>query len=181
MPIRSPVPVYVIPALMAVGAAAALGGATLGEAVGASAPVDRGIGTGRPEKLYDGSYGTAFADNPHPDQYALVTPEGRFETGELSTRGLYSQDRFGGPARFMDPLPGENGASDIDLAAYDAQDHPDITRYSRAQDPAQAVEAAGLATVQDDDDASTEGDAGTADLAAPNVTVIRVSQAQPST
>ncbi|ANY21251.1 hypothetical protein A6F68_02761 [Tsuneonella dongtanensis] len=29
-----------------------------------------------------------------PDQYAIVTPAGRFEVGELSTRGLYAQQRF---------------------------------------------------------------------------------------
>jgi hypothetical protein len=33
------------------------------------------------------------------DQYALVTPQGRVEVGELRDRGLYSQARFGGAWR----------------------------------------------------------------------------------
>ncbi|MGN6496467.1 MAG: hypothetical protein ACTHK5_03890 [Tsuneonella sp.] len=39
----------------------------------------------------------AYARDAAPvDQYALVTPQGRFEVGELRDRGLYSQQRFGG-------------------------------------------------------------------------------------
>lgn len=30
-----------------------------------------------------------------PDHYAMITPQGRIEAAELSTRGLYSQRRFG--------------------------------------------------------------------------------------
>ncbi|MXO76071.1 hypothetical protein GRI40_12680 [Altererythrobacter aerius] len=42
-----------------------------------------------------------------PDHYAMTTPEGRIEAGELSTRGLYAQARFGWREEF--PPPGEPG------------------------------------------------------------------------
>jgi len=40
-----------------------------------------------------------------PDQYAMNTPEGRIEIPELSTRGLYSQQRFGWRQASYEPPP----------------------------------------------------------------------------
>lgn len=38
---------------------------------------------------------TGQRDAALPDHYPIVTPTGRVEVGELSTRGLYAQQRFG--------------------------------------------------------------------------------------
>ncbi len=40
-----------------------------------------------------------------PDHYAMVTPQGRIEAAELSTRGLYSQRRFGWDTAEYDTQP----------------------------------------------------------------------------
>lgn len=40
-----------------------------------------------------------------PDHYALTTPEGRVEVAELSTRGLYAQQRFGWREASYEPPP----------------------------------------------------------------------------
>ncbi len=40
-----------------------------------------------------------------PDHYAMITPQGRIEAAELSTRGLYSQRRFGWNTAQYDTLP----------------------------------------------------------------------------
>lgn len=40
-----------------------------------------------------------------PDHYALQTPAGRFQVGELSTRGLYAQRRFGWRDAAWTPSP----------------------------------------------------------------------------
>ena len=74
--------------------AGAVGGATTN-----TTPIQRGgIGSEMlPERYFafDAS-DTGLAKAPAlPDHYPVRTPEGRIEVAELSTRGLYSQQRFG--------------------------------------------------------------------------------------
>lgn len=73
--------------------AGAVGGATTN-----TDPIQRGgIGS---EMLPERSFAfdpadDGMPDEAPPDQYAMITPQGRVEIAELSTRGLYSQQRFG--------------------------------------------------------------------------------------
>jgi len=62
-------------------------------------PIQRGgIGMeeiNRPALAFDPS-DTGLSDQVAlPDQYAMTTPDGRIEVAELSTRGIYSQRRYG--------------------------------------------------------------------------------------
>ncbi len=59
----------------------------------------------RPEIAFDAG-DTGLSDQVAlPDHYALRTPEGRFEVGELSNRGLYAQRRFGWRDATWSPPP----------------------------------------------------------------------------
>ena len=62
-------------------------------------PIQRGgIGMeeiNRPALAFDPSDGGLSEQVALPDHYAMNTPDGRVEIAELSTRGIYSQRRFG--------------------------------------------------------------------------------------
>lgn len=87
---------------MAVGAfAVALAGAITGASINTT-PIHDSIGGLTIASLHPApaSSPADYARVAAPvDQYALVTPQGRFEVGELRDRGLYSQARFGGEWR----------------------------------------------------------------------------------
>ena len=163
-----------IPAFLAVVGAAALGGATLGGTVGTSGMVDRGIGTGAPEKFYTAGNSMTLADQGnHPDQYAIVTPEGRFGTGELSSRGLYSQARFATDAYFVDDFdpahyPGDE-AFTVDLADHTPADEVEVHRGSdRAEQPRPEVICAA-------DSAGMQNSDPDADEAAPAIAILSLN------
>ncbi|MFA9199973.1 MAG: hypothetical protein ACEQR8_02120 [Cypionkella sp.] len=54
-----------------------------------------GVGSGLlPRASLAFAYSAPQAPPPLPDHYAMDTPEGRVEAGELASRGLYAQQRF---------------------------------------------------------------------------------------
>ena len=48
---------------------------------------------------------SGISDAALPDHYPMVTSNGKVEVAELSTRGLYSQQRFGWRSASYDPEP----------------------------------------------------------------------------
>ena len=94
---RSTIPLHKLPAALAMVAAIACGGAVLGENVGRSEIISRHGERTAPIADYRASDAAApRIRDAVPDQYAITTPQGRYEVGELAQRGLYSQARFGG-------------------------------------------------------------------------------------
>jgi hypothetical protein len=79
-------------------ALASIGGVVSGATINTRLIQHGGVGTeeiNRPAIAFDAS-DTGLSDQVAlPDHYALNTPAGRFEVGELSNRGLYAQRRFG--------------------------------------------------------------------------------------
>ena len=65
----------------------------------------------RPAIAFDASDSGLSDQVALPDHYAMRTPEGRFEVGELSNRGLYAQRRFGWREAAWTPPP-EDGYSE---------------------------------------------------------------------
>lgn len=91
--------------------------------------------------------GTALSDQVAlPDHYALDTPEGRFEVGELSTRGVYAQRRFGWrhaqwtppPEHFLEEPAAEPNwsASAADLAALEDAEARELAASNTSAGPA---------------------------------------------
>jgi hypothetical protein len=83
--------------------AGAVGGATIN-----TSPIQKaGIGS---EMLPQADFAFDPADSglpeaAPPDHYAMTTPAGRVEVAELSTRGLYAQQRFGWREASFEPPP----------------------------------------------------------------------------
>lgn len=79
-------------------ALASIGGIVSGATINTRLIEHGGIGMAeidRPAIAFDAS-DTGLSDQvAPPDHYALNTPAGRFEVGELANRGLYAQRRFG--------------------------------------------------------------------------------------
>jgi hypothetical protein len=74
-----------------------IAGAVSGAAINATPIQQAGIGSEeirRPAAAFDAA-DTGYRTESLPDHYAMITPQGRVEVAELSTRGLYAQDRFG--------------------------------------------------------------------------------------
>jgi hypothetical protein len=91
--------------------AAAVAGALSGAAIDTT-PVERGIDGWDhiAQRQFSESELAAVADDQPslPDHYPLITPQGRFEVGELRDRGLYRNRRFGAAAGWDDwPEPSE--------------------------------------------------------------------------
>ncbi len=59
----------------------------------------------RPAIAFDESDSGLSEQVALPDHYAMRTPDGRLEVGELSTRGLYAQRRFGWREAAWAPAP----------------------------------------------------------------------------
>lgn len=59
-----------------------------------------------------------------PDHYPMVTPSGRIEVAELSTRGLYSQQRFGWRSAGYEPLPEQAFAEEPGRVIWDEPESP---------------------------------------------------------
>jgi len=115
-------------ALAAVLVAGVTGGAMLGKV-----PPMRQIGlTDMFPTAHGPSYaGMQFADGPAPpDQYAIVTPEGRFEIEELSDRGLYRAQRVAWDRAYPEPVY-------VDLAAAYQQ-----VSYTQPDEPLDLAEPA---------------------------------------
>ena len=117
MPSKRAFPVHYLPSALAVLAAAGAGGAAFGESIGTDPVVQR-----EDRAFADGPLAADDALSPLPapsrERYALVTAERRYETGELSARGLFSQARFGsGQEPWPSPDPG--------AAAAEASDYPE--------------------------------------------------------
>ena len=77
---------------------AAIGGMVSGATINTRIIQQAGIGMNeinRPAIDFDPSDSGLSDQVAPPDHYALGTPSGRVEVAELSTRGLYSQRRFG--------------------------------------------------------------------------------------
>lgn len=97
------------PAFLGACAFASMAGALSGAATNTTPIQNGGIGMDMlPER--------AFAFDPRetaepqpalPDHYPIVTPAGRFDVGELATRGLYAQQRFGWREVDYSPPPPE--------------------------------------------------------------------------
>lgn len=110
-----------------------IAGAVSGAAINATPIQQAGIGSEeirRPAVAFD-AVDTGHRTESLPDHYAMITPQGRVEVAELSTRGLYAQDRYGyreaayeapaysadEPAYESDPEPvAEVGASAVETA-----------------------------------------------------------------
>lgn len=73
-------------------ALASIAGALSGATTNTTPIQNGGIGMDMlPERAFAfASHGNALPDAALPDQYAIVTPAGRFDVGELATRGLYA-------------------------------------------------------------------------------------------
>ena len=99
----SPV-MQIAPRLALAAAVIALGGATGGAVIGAQIGETgiirhASVGGERPQYDFQADYdrpNLARTDERPPDHYAIETPEGHFEVGELRERGLYRNRRYSG-------------------------------------------------------------------------------------
>lgn len=122
-------------ALAVIAIGGATGGAVVGAQIGQSPILQRdGIGGERPSYDFQAEYdegirsGSAF-DDP-PDQYAIQTPEGRFEVGELRDRGLYRNRRR---SAYDAALAAEDRAWEAEMAALDSGDWQPDARFADAE------------------------------------------------
>lgn len=86
--------------------AAALLGAITGASMNTS-PLERGVGAWEQIPRHEASVSEfdAEAQRPAlPDHYPLITPQGRFEVGELRQRGLYRNRRLALDTWWADPF-----------------------------------------------------------------------------
>lgn len=108
-------------AVIAIGGAT--GGAVIGAQIGDAEILQRArIGGERPGYDFQADYnapGLARTAERPPDQYALETPEGRFEVGELRNRGLYRNRRY---SDYDAALAAEDRAWDAEMAALERGD-----------------------------------------------------------
>lgn len=87
---------------------ASIGGIVSGATINTRPLQHAGIGMddiNRPALAFDPSDDGLGEQVALPDHYAMNTPHGRVEVGELSTRGLYAQRRFGWRDAVWTPPP----------------------------------------------------------------------------
>jgi hypothetical protein len=94
--------------------AGAVGGATTNTTPIQNAGIGMDMIPDRPI-AFDPSH-SGLPDIAPPDHYPIVTPQGRIEVAELSTRGLYAQQRFGWRSANYDAVP---EPALVDEPAYD--------------------------------------------------------------
>lgn len=86
---------------------ASIAGALSGAATNTTPIRNGGIGMDMlPERVF--AFDPRDTGQPEPalpDHYPIVTPAGRYDVGELATRGLYAQQRFGWREADYAPLP----------------------------------------------------------------------------
>ncbi|MCH2486758.1 MAG: hypothetical protein MK010_03310 [Erythrobacter sp.] len=116
-------------AVIAIGGAT--GGAVIGAQIGEAEILQRAsVGGERPQydsqADYDPGIAPRQADNP-PDQYAIETPEGRFEVGELRERGLYRNRRY---SAYDAALAAEDRAWEEEMAALERGDWEPDPRFA---------------------------------------------------
>ena len=72
---------------------------------------------------------------PPPDQYAIVTPEGRFEIEELSVRGLYRAQQLTWDRAFPEPAYAELDVGYVEVPAAQLAEPLATTPSPEAPDP----------------------------------------------
>ncbi|KZY58386.1 hypothetical protein A3736_03310 [Erythrobacter sp. HI0063] len=135
-------------AVIAIGGAT--GGAVIGAQIGDAEILQRAsVGGERPGYDFqadsDAPSLARTAERP-ADQYAIETPEGRFEVGELRNRGLYRNRRY---SHYDAALAAEDRAWDAEMAALERGDwQPDPgfadSEWSRAGGNAHQSQAYGV-------------------------------------
>ncbi|TMM46723.1 hypothetical protein [Qipengyuania marisflavi] len=76
-------------------AVVAVAGAISGAAIGTTPVIERETSATMPQANFDAARAaSAIAAKPAPNHYPIVTPQGRFEVSELSSRGLYRNARY---------------------------------------------------------------------------------------
>ena len=120
----SPV-MQIAPRLALAAAVIALGGATGGAVIGAQIGETgiirhASVGGERPQYDFQADYdrpNLARTDERPPDHYAIETPEGHFEVGELRERGLYRNRRYSPDNTRLVATPKAGGMEDPAPAA----------------------------------------------------------------
>lgn len=102
---------------------ASMAGALSGAATNTTPIQNGGIGMDMlPERAFAFDPRATAENNPAlPDHYPIVTPAGRFDVGELATRGLYAQQRFGWREADYIPPPPEPAFE------YDVVEHTEVS------------------------------------------------------
>jgi len=130
----SPV-MQIAPRLALAAAVIALGGATGGAVIGAQigeTDIIRhaSVGGERPQYDFQADYDRpnfARTNERPPDQYAIETPEGRFDVGELRERGLYRNRRH---SAYDAALAAEDAAWERDMAALSSDNWQPDPRFA---------------------------------------------------
>jgi hypothetical protein len=130
----SPV-MQIAPRLALAAAVIALGGATGGAVIGAQIGETgiirhASVGGERPQYDFQADYdrpNLARTDERPPDHYAIETPEGHFEVGELRERGLYRNRRY---SAYDAALAAEDRAWEQDMAALSSDDWQPDPRFA---------------------------------------------------